>query len=126
MTKSKKTESCRRLFKEMEIFPFYSQYIYSLSMYVMNNKHSFTKNLEIHSHNTRSANNLHAPAANITKYKKGAHYMGSKIFNHLPSHIKSLVNEKKAFKKTLQRFLIDNVFYSIDEFLNFNINNTDN
>jgi hypothetical protein len=54
--------------------------------------------------------------------------MGSKIFDHLPNHtsIKSLVSEKKAFKKTLQRFLIDNVFYCIDEFLNFNVNITDN
>jgi len=33
----------------------------------------------------------------------------------------------KGFKKkTLQKFLIDNVFYSIDEFLNFNVNTLDN
>jgi hypothetical protein len=95
-------------------------------MYVVNNKQSFIKNWEIHNHNTRSANNLHIPAANITKYKKGAYYMGTKIFNHLPNHIKGLVNEKKVFKRTLQRFLLDNVFYSIDEFLNFNVNNSDN
>ena len=38
----------------------------------------------------------------------------------------NLANEKKVFKKTLQRFLIENVFYSIDEFLNFNVNNFDN
>jgi hypothetical protein len=74
--------------------------VLSLSMYVVKNKHLFTKNFEIHSHNTRSANNLQVPAANITKYKKGAHYMGSKIFNHLPIHIKSLVNEKKFLKNT--------------------------
>jgi hypothetical protein len=98
MTKSKRTESCRKLSKEMEILPFYSQYIFSLSMYVVNNKQSFIKNWEIHNHNTRSANKLHVPAANITKYKKGACYMGTKIFNHLPNHIKGLVNEKKVFK----------------------------
>jgi hypothetical protein len=68
--KSIKTESCRKLFEEMEILPFYSQYILSLSMYVVNNTHVFTKNLEIVSHNTRSANNLLVPAANLTKYKK--------------------------------------------------------
>jgi hypothetical protein len=126
MTGSKKMESCRKLFKEMEILPFYSQFILSLSMYVVNNTHSFTKNLEIHSQNTRSANNLHVPAANLTKYKKRTHYMGSKIFNHLSNHIKGLVNGKRVFKKTLQRFLFDNVFYSINKFLNFNINNSDN
>jgi hypothetical protein len=79
------------LFKEIEILPFCSQYILSLSMIAVNNKRLFTKNLEIHSHNTRSANNLHVPAANLTKYKKGAHYMGSKIFNHLPNYIKGLI-----------------------------------
>jgi hypothetical protein len=97
MTKSKRTESCRKLFKEMEILPFYSQHIFSLSMYVVNNKQSFIKNCEIHNHNTRSANNLHVPAANITKYKKSAYYMGTKIFNHLSNNIKGLVNEKKGF-----------------------------
>jgi hypothetical protein len=61
----------------------------------------------------------HIIHANLTKYKKGTHYMGSKIFNHLPNHIKGLLNEKRVFKKTLQRFLFDNVFYSIDEFLKF-------
>jgi hypothetical protein len=67
MTKSKRTESCRKLFKEMEILPFYSQYIFSLSIYVVSNKQSFIKNWKIHNHKTRSANNLHVPAANITK-----------------------------------------------------------
>jgi hypothetical protein len=41
--------------------PFYSQYIFSLLMYVANNKHLCAKNLEVHNHNTRSANNFHAP-----------------------------------------------------------------
>ena len=52
--------------------------------------------------------------------------MGSKIYNKLPNYIKDLVNNEKNKKKTLQRFLIDNAFYSIDEFLNFNVNNSDN
>ena len=95
-------------------------------MYVVNNKHLFIQNCGIHNHNTRNANHLHMPAANITKYKKGNYYMGSKIYNQLPSYIKDLVNNEKIFKKTLQRFLIDNAFYSIDEFLNFNVNNSDN
>jgi hypothetical protein len=54
------------------------------------------------------------------------YYMGSKIYNHLPNHIKGLVNKEMIFKKTLQRFLIDNIFYSKDEFLNCNENNFDN
>ena len=66
-------------------------------MYVVNNVHLFMKNMEIHSHNTRSANNLHVPTANITKFKKATHDMGGKVFNHLPTRIKNLANEKKGF-----------------------------
>jgi hypothetical protein len=110
MTKSNKVESCRELFKEMEILPFYSQYMFSLLMYVVKNKQLFTKNWEIHSHNTRTTNNLHIPAVNTTKYKKGAYYMGSKIFNQLPNYIKNIANKVRLSKK----FYIDfsSIMYS--------------
>jgi hypothetical protein len=39
------------------------------------------------------------PNAKLTKYQKGAHYMGIKIFNHLPGYIKGLINEKKRSSK---------------------------
>jgi hypothetical protein len=70
MTNSKKTKSCKTLFKEREILPFYCQYIFSLVMYMVNNKYLFTKNLEIHSHDTRKANNFHVPTAKLTSIKK--------------------------------------------------------
>jgi len=79
MNKSKKMDSCRELFKTMKILPLYSQYIFSPWMYVVNNKHSFTKkNLDIHNHDTRSDNNFHLPITNLTKHQKGAYYTGIK------------------------------------------------
>jgi len=87
-------------------------------MYVVNNKHLFTKNLAVHNHDKRSANNFYLPTINLTKYQKGAYYTGIKIFNYLPAHIKNVANEIQAFKKTLERFLLDNLFYSIDECFN--------
>ena len=104
----------------MKILPLYSQYILSLLMYVVNNKHLFTKNLEVHNHNTRSANNFHLPITNLTKYQKGAHYAGIKIFNHLPTHTKGVANEIQIVKLALQRFLLFNSFYSIEEYFNSN------
>ena len=65
MNKAKKMDSCRELFKTMKILPLYSQYILSLLMYVVNNKHSFTKNLAVNNNNTRSANNYHLPITNL-------------------------------------------------------------
>jgi len=61
--------SCRELFKTTEILPFYSQYIVSLLLYVVNNKHLFTNNLEVHKHNTSSANSFHLPVTHLTKYQ---------------------------------------------------------
>jgi hypothetical protein len=57
-------DSCRELFKSMKILPVYSQYIFSLLMYVVNNKHLFKRILEVHNHNTRSAKNFRLPITN--------------------------------------------------------------
>jgi hypothetical protein len=90
--------------------------MFSLLLYVVNNKHLFTKNLEIHNHDTRSAYNFHLPITNLTKYQKGAHCAGIKIFNHLRTHIKCVANEIRVFKTALKRFLLSNSFYSIEYF----------
>jgi hypothetical protein len=80
----------------MDILPFYSQYVYSLLLHVLNCKHRFTKYFEGHNHNTRSANNFHVPINDLTKYQKGAHYPGIKFF-YLPTYIKCGANEVTSF-----------------------------
>jgi hypothetical protein len=41
-------DSCREIFKNMEIMTLYSQYIYSSLLYTVNNRHLFHTNNEIH------------------------------------------------------------------------------
>jgi len=62
--------SCRELFKTTEILPLCSQYMFSFSMYVVNNKHLFTKNSEVCNYDTRSANNFHLSTTSLTRYQK--------------------------------------------------------
>jgi hypothetical protein len=62
------TESCREIFKKLEIMPFYSQYIYSLFLYIINNKGVFNFNIDIHKYKTRFHDNLHVPIINITRF----------------------------------------------------------
>jgi hypothetical protein len=104
----------------MKILPVYSQYIFSLLMHMVKNKHIFRRNLEVHNHDSRSAKNFHLPITNLTIHQKGAYYTGIKIFNYLPTHTKKAANEIEVFKMTLKRFLLDNSFYSIDEYFNVN------
>jgi len=60
ITNTRPRDSCREVFKSMEIMT-YSQYIYSLVLYTINNKHIFDTNNEIHKYKTRNNNNLHLP-----------------------------------------------------------------
>ena len=57
---------------------------------------------------------------NLTIYQKGAYYLGIKIPNYLPIHIKNVANEIQVFIKPLKRSVLDNSFYSTDEYFNAN------
>ena len=57
-----------------------SQYIYSLVLYTVNNKHLFDTNKKIHKYKTRNNNNLQHPVANLSKFNKGAYTMYSTCY----------------------------------------------
>jgi hypothetical protein len=119
MTNLRLRDTCRVMLKELRIRPFYSQYIYSLLIYLAGNTQLFTMNREVHSYNTRNNTDFHLPNVNLTKYQKGVYYMGIKLYNHLPTDIKNLVHNQKLFGSFLRRFLHFNSFYSLEEFYNF-------
>ena len=43
-------------------------------------------------------------------------YVVWSIFNHLPTKIKSMSNNTKSFKSKLTTFLLQNSFYTTEEF----------
>ena len=51
-------DSCRKLFLNLEILPFPSQYILSLLLFMIRNKNQFQINSEVHEINTRQHENL--------------------------------------------------------------------
>ena len=118
ITSSRPRDSCRELFKNLEILPLYSKYIYSISIYVVKNKHLYHTNNQIHSIHTRFKTNLHPPTANLTKFQKGVYYSAIKIFNNLPHEIKDLANDILPFQNALKRFLLTNSFYNSKEYFN--------
>jgi hypothetical protein len=115
---ARNNDSCSEFFKLLKILPLSGQYIYSLLMFVVNNRNLFLDTAELYTTKTRNSYNLRPPLSHLTKYQKGVHYAGIRVFSHLPTTIKSISNETKVFKKTLKRFLLDKSFYSIDEFFN--------
>jgi len=116
MTNKSKRESCRPLYKQLQILTLPSQYIFSLLIFVVKNKDLFLSNSEIHTIDTRNNSNLHIPHTNLTLFQKGVLYSGCKIYNRLPPYIKSLSNDLKRFKSSLKGYLMERTLYSIDEF----------
>jgi hypothetical protein len=47
-------DPCREYFRELKILPLQSQYIYSLSQFVINNRHHFKVNSDTHNINART------------------------------------------------------------------------
>ena len=109
-------DSCHQLFKQLQILSLPSQYIFSLPVFVNNNRGLFQSNSETQDLNTRFNHNLHLPSTDLTLVQKGVLYSGSKLYNHLPSNIKVLSSDAKHFKSTLKSYLIEHMFYSLDEF----------
>jgi hypothetical protein len=67
--------------------------------------------MELHSINTRHKLDLHVPLVTLSKVQKGVYDSGIKLFNFCPS-----VSSNK-FKHKLEKFLILNSFYSVEEYL---------
>jgi hypothetical protein len=101
----KSRNSCRNLFMRLEILPLPCEYIFTLMNFVVNNQEHFQTNSSIHSVNTRNRDHLHRPTTNLLRFQKSVYYAVIKIFNSLPSNLRSLMNKKAQFKVALKRYL---------------------
>lgn len=107
------TTSCRTLFKNDKILTLASLYIYYASMFVKEKLSLETANSK-HNHNTRNKTKIARDIndANSTKFKLIS------IYNKLPTYLLQ-IKEILTFKRKLKKFLIDSVFYSVEEFINW-------
>nr|CAH7742606.1 unnamed protein product [Callosobruchus chinensis] len=112
-------ESCRQTFHRYKIMPVPCIYIYKCIMYIKSNLHLTTKNNHHHSYLTRGGDLLRSDKHHTSLYERSPYYMGTKLYNSLPAAIRNEVL-KNRFGKKLKSFLVDNCFYSIKEYFEFN------
>jgi hypothetical protein len=113
--KARNRESCCPLFRQLNILLLYSQYIFSLLLFVFKNLGIFSFSSDVQSINTRQVSHLHLPANKLTKVQKGVNYSGIRIFNNLPQSIRNLSSDVINFKQALKEFLLLGSFYSKDD-----------
>jgi hypothetical protein len=71
ITNTGRCDSCRELYKKLQILPLPSHYIFSLLVFVNKKRSCFISNLEIRDINTRHTHNLNLPSTNPTLVQKG-------------------------------------------------------
>jgi hypothetical protein len=76
------------------------------------------QNSEIHRYNTRKKYDLHTGHCSTVLYQKSVTNTGIKLYNKLPKQLKQ-IDDYKDFKKQVKNFLLQNVFYTIEEVLHF-------
>ena len=113
---------CRSLLKQLGLLPLQSQYMFSLMIFVSKNRELFAINANVHNFPRRSHNDLHLPKANLPVFQKGVYFSCVKIFNNLPADLKQTSHNIYKFQKALKRFLLDNSFYSLEEYYNWKDN----
>ena len=116
-------DSCRDLFKKLNILPLSCEYILSLMMFVIDNQTKFCSGLDVHGLNTRNRKQLYLPNSNLSAFQKGAMFTAIKLFNRLPITIQSLKEDRISFKSELFLYLMNNSFYTVSEYVEHNIDN---
>jgi hypothetical protein len=111
-------DSCRGLFRKLDILPLSCEYILSWMLFVIDNQNNFHSALEVDGLNTRSKNQLYLPISNLPVFQKGTIFSGIRLFNSLPGTIQSLRNDRVRFKNNLRTHLMTNSFYTVAEFWN--------
>jgi hypothetical protein len=89
MAGAKPRNSCRSLFKRLEILTLPCEYIFSLLLFIVNNQEHSQTNSAVHSVSTRNKNQLHRPITNLSCFQKSVYYAGINMFNCLSSSLTS-------------------------------------
>ena len=112
ITNTGRRDSCCQLYKQLQILPLPSQYIFSLLFFVNNNRGLFLSNSETRDISTRYNYNLHLPSTYLTLVQERVLYSRSRLYKHLPLNIKILSNDVKRFKSTLSSYIIEHTVYN--------------
>ena len=110
-------ESCRETFRRNGLLTLPCIYILKAVVYVKTYLHLFPTT--IHAYATRNTNCLKTSAHNTALFEKSPQYDFVKLYNKLPGEIRS-INDIKSFKARVKIILINEVFYSHSEYLDFN------
>jgi hypothetical protein len=109
--------SCRNVFKQLNMLPLKSQYIFSVLLFFLKNRNLFASNSNSQNRQTRLSDDLHLLSSSLSICQNGAYFAGIRTFNKLPLELKELVEFPTKCEGTLRRYLVSHCLYSLDELI---------
>ena len=106
-------DSCRLFFKSERILTAPGVYVLQIAELVKNGTIKTAPRL--HEYETRGKSLVQTSSFKLKLFENNIDNRGPKIFNNLPSEIKTISNPKK-FKIKLKKWLLHHTFYSLEEF----------
>ncbi|PSN45502.1 hypothetical protein C0J52_22163 [Blattella germanica] len=114
-------EHCRPLFQELRILTVASLYIFTNLIYMFSHHDERDSFSGLHTHDTRNNRDLVVPRHGLAKTSNSHIVRSIKLFNKLPGYIRDIRNIN-AFKNKVKTILLNNSFYTVQEYLDFNLN----
>ena len=115
MSKLEFRESCRDTFRELGLLTLPSLYILEVALYCRFHC-KLVQGRDIHQYGTRGGDIFRVQQHRTVAFERLPSQIGIKLINKLPHEIKQ-INNHKVFKDRLKQYLVLQVFYSVDEFL---------
>jgi len=109
--------SCRELFRTLNILPMPCVYIMETMYYIKVNNKGLKQYLAIHDYEKWHRSDFQTLFCR-TIFKKSVINLETKLRNKLANYFKNLEN-LKPFKKQLNAFLLQQTFYSVEEYLSY-------
>jgi hypothetical protein len=116
MLKTNQCTSCRNLFKTLGILPLPCIYINEMVCWIKYYRGKLEFNSDEHDYNTRHKTDLHPLICRTNLTKNNGLHMGIILYNKLPEQVQK-VEPKYRFKNEVKKYLLQNVFYSVNEYV---------
>jgi hypothetical protein len=84
--------------------------------YTQGKEGELDQNIAVHNHNTRQKLNFHVQFCRTNVYKNDVMNMGIRLYNKVPNKIRE-VGKMGQFKRVFRSYLVQQVFYSVEEYM---------
>lgn len=110
-------DCCRSAFRRLRILTLPCEYILENLLFLKRNGDQYRTHRSVHDYDTRHRDDFVTPRCRLRRCQDGPGYLAVKMFNKVPPSLRDLPD--MHFKNKIKEILLDNCFYSHEEFFKY-------